>query len=297
MRDPRVPLIRARFNLGSSSDQTAYDDRVASAVAAFQKTKGLPASGILTPQTVAALGGPSPARQESDLIANMERWRWLPEDLGDRHIIVNIPEFRLRLMERGDMVHQTKVIVGKPETPTPIFSDEMETVIVNPSWTVPPSILKNEFLPGLAADPYYAERRGFKVTRRGDRISVQQPPGASNALGFIKFIFPNEHAVYLHDTPSRNLFSAERRSFSHGCVRVDQPFRLAEAIFGRDSTWSEGKLRGMIGKGERYINLRQKLPVHLTHFTLSVDEGGQLRSFDDLYGVHKKVRAALGFEA
>jgi murein L,D-transpeptidase YcbB/YkuD len=298
MRDPRVPLIRTRFNLDpAQGDQTAYDERVASAVAAFQKTKGLPASGVLNDQTVAALSSASSVRIEGDIVANMERWRWLPADMGSRYIAVNIPEFRLRVVANGDTVHQTRVIVGKPETPTPIFSDEMERVIVNPSWTVPPSILKNEFLPGLASDPLYAERRGYKVIRHGGQISIQQPPGERNALGFIKFIFPNQHAVYLHDTPNRNLFTAERRAFSHGCVRVDQPFRLAEAVFGRDSTWSEPKLRGMIGKGERYINLRQTLPVHLTYFTLSVDDHGELKAFDDLYGFNRKVRAALGLDS
>jgi murein L,D-transpeptidase YcbB/YkuD len=297
MRDPRVPLIRARFGLGpASGDQTAYDERVASAVAAFQKEKGLPASGVLTAQTIAALTSPSPARLEADLIANMERWRWLPSDLGQRHILVNVPEFRLRVVDAGDVVHQARVIVGKPESPTPIFSDEMEHVIVNPSWTVPPSILKKEFLPAMARDPYYAESRGFKVIRRGDGISVQQPPGERNALGFIKFIFPNQHSVYLHDTPSRSLFGAERRAFSHGCVRVDQPFRLAEEVLGRDGHWSEQKLRALIGKGERHVRLRERLPVHLTYFTLATDEQGRLRTFDDLYGIHRKVRAALGFD-
>jgi L,D-transpeptidase YcbB len=297
MRDPRVPLIRARFGLGpAAGDQTAYDERVASAVAAFQKQKGLPASGVLTAQTIAALTGPSPARLEGDLIANMERWRWLPADLGQRHIFVNVPEFQLRVVDAGQIVHQARVIVGKAESPTPIFSDEMEHVIVNPSWTVPPSILRKEFLPAMAMDPYYAERRGFRVIRRGDGISVQQPPGERNALGFIKFIFPNQHSVYLHDTPNRSLFGAERRSFSHGCVRVDQPFRLAEEVLGRGGPWSEQKLRALIGKGERHVRLRERLPVHLTYFTLAADEQGRLRVFDDLYGFHRKVRAALGFE-
>jgi murein L,D-transpeptidase YcbB/YkuD len=298
MRDPRVPLIRARFNLGpSSGDEQAYDERVASAVATFQREKGLPASGVLTPQTIAALGGGvSPARLEGDLIANMERWRWLPAGLGERHIMVNVPEFRLRIVQDGAVVHQTRVIVGKAESPTPIFSDELETVIVNPSWTVPPSIMKKEFLPALATDPTYAERRGYRVLRRGNRIVVQQPPGERNALGFIKFIFPNQHAVYLHDTPSRSLFSSERRAFSHGCVRVDQPFDLAEEILAPEGKWSEAKLRSLIGKGERYITLRQHLPVHLTYFTLAVDEQGRVQTFDDLYGFNRKVKAALGLE-
>ena len=299
MRDPRVPLIRARFNLGSADgDDNTYDERVASAVADFQKEKGLPANGVLTRQTIAALGGgASSARLEGDLIANMERWRWLPVELGERHIAVNVPEYRLRIVDGGEVSHATRVIVGTAKTPTPIFSDEMETVIVNPSWTIPPSIMKNEILPGMAADPTYAERRGYKVIRRGDRIVVQQPPGERNALGYVKFIFPNDHAVYLHDTPTRKLFTAERRAFSHGCVRVDQPFALAEEILKEQGSWTEKRLRGLIGKGERYIALKKRLPVHLTYFTVSVDEKGRLQTFADLYGFHKKVRAALGFDA
>ncbi|HEV2557158.1 MAG TPA: L,D-transpeptidase family protein [Microvirga sp.] len=297
MRDPRVPLIRARFKIGpAAGDAAAYDEQVASAVAAFQKEKGLPASGILNAQTLAALGGgPSPARLEGDLVANMERWRWLPTELGQRHILVNVPEYRLRLLDRGEVVHQTRVIVGKTESPTPVFSDEMEHVIVNPSWTLPPSILKNEFLPALAADPTYAERKGYRIIRRGGTIAVQQPPGERNALGLVKFIFPNDHAVYLHDTPNRSLFGAERRAFSHGCVRVDKPFLLAEAILKTEGSWPEERLRGLVGKGERYIRVRQ-LPVHLAYFTLQVDERGELKSFDDIYGFHRKVKQALGLE-
>ena len=293
MRDPRVPLIRARFQLSPTADETAYDERVASAVAGFQREKGLPPSGVLTPQTIAALGRGSPARIEGDLIANMERWRWLPADIGREHIAVNIPEFRLRIWKDGALIHQTRVIVGKPETQTPIFSGVMEYAIVNPSWNVPPSILKNEFLPRMAADPSYAAKRGYEVIRRNGQIAIRQPPGERNALGFIKFMFPNQHAVYLHDTPSRNLFSAERRAFSHGCVRVDQPFRLADVVLG--AAWSESRLRSLIGRGERMINLPERLPVHLTYFTTMVDEHGALRSIEDLYGINRRVRAALGF--
>ena len=295
MRDPRTSLIRARFGMEpTGQDDTAYDERLASAVAAFQKEHGLKASGVLDKATVAALSGPSPARLEGDLIANMERWRWLPETLGERHIFVNIPEYRLRLFDKGDMVHQTRVVVGKLESQTPIFSDEMEYVIVNPSWTIPPSIMKNEILPGLARDPSYAARRGYEVIVRNGRMTVRQPPGERNALGYVKFIFPNNHAVYLHDTPSRHLFAREQRAFSHGCVRVDQPFRLAEAVLQVQGDWSEAKLRGLIGKGERHLRLKDRLPVHLSYFTLAVDESGQLKSFNDLYGHNARVREALG---
>jgi murein L,D-transpeptidase YcbB/YkuD len=168
----------------------------------------------------------------------------------------------------------------------------MQYVIVNPSWNIPPSILKKEILPGLAADPLYAAKRGYEVIRRGDQIIVRQPPGERNALGFIKLMFPNRHAVYLHDTPNRSLFRAERRAFSHGCVRVEQPFQLAEEVLGR--SWTETRLKGLIGRGERTINLPEPLPVHLTYFTTFVDEHGELRSAADLYGHNQKVRVALG---
>ncbi len=294
MKDPRVPLIRARFNLTKdANNQTVYDERVASAVAAFQKEKGLSNTGVLNAQTVAALSGPSVAQRQSDLIANMERWRWLPADLGQRHIMVNVPEFRLQVVEGRKVVHEARVIVGKEKSQTPIFSENMKYLVVNPSWTIPPSIMKKEILPALANDPYYAARKGYKIIRRGDRITVQQPPGERNALGFVKFMLPNQHAVYLHDTPNRNLFSASKRAFSHGCVRVDKPFELAEEIMGKDGRWTEAKLRGLIGKGERYVHLTNPLPVHLTYFTLAVDEKGEVKRFEDLYGLDRKVRAAL----
>ncbi|MBQ0824009.1 L,D-transpeptidase family protein [Microvirga sp. HBU67558] len=294
MKDPRVPLIRARFNLTKDPDnQTVYDERVASAVAAFQKEKGLPDTGVLNSQTIAALSGPSVAQRQSDLIANMERWRWLPADLGQRHIMVNVPEYRLQVVDGRTVVHQTRVIVGKEQSQTPIFSETMKYLVVNPSWTIPPSIMKKEILPALANDPYYAARKGYKVIRRGDRIVVQQPPGERNALGFVKFMFPNQHAVYLHDTPNRNLFSASKRAFSHGCVRVEKPFELAEEIMGRDGKWTEERLRGLIGKGERTVQLSNPLPVHLTYFTLAIDEKGEVKRFDDIYGLDRKVRAAL----
>jgi murein L,D-transpeptidase YcbB/YkuD len=294
MQDPRVPLIRAHFNIQQGKDQTLYDENVATAVAEFQKSKGLPTNGVLNARTIAALSSQPRAVLESELISNMERWRWLPADLGARHIMVNVPEYRLRLVEDGDVVRQTRVIVGNEKSQTPIFSQDMKYLVVNPSWTLPPSILKKEFLPALAADPDYAARKGYRVVRNGNRISVQQPPGERNALGLIKFMFPNDHAVYLHDTPNRTLFSAGKRAFSHGCVRVEQPFELAEEILGQEDKWSEKKLRALVGKGERYVNLRNPLPVHLTYFTLSIDEHGALKSFEDIYGFDSKVREALG---
>ena len=300
MRDPRVPLIRARFGLdvgeATAPEQTVYDTRIAAAIADFQRANGLPASGQLTARTISVLSGGEPSRLENEILANMERWRWLPRDLGASRIEVNIPDFTLRLTRDGVTAHETRVVVGKPDTPTPVFSNRMQYVIVNPYWNVPPSILKNEMLPRLARDPSYLARRGYEVTQRKGQISVRQPPGAGNALGHIKFMFPNDHAVYLHDTPSRSLFGTPRRAYSHGCVRVDKPFALAEAVLGRANGWSEERVKRMVGGGERTIHLPQHLPIHIEYFTAWVDETGRLQLRDDIYGYSARVRAALGLD-
>lgn len=291
MRDERVPLVRARLGLGPS-EEPVFDRSTATALAEFQKQAGLPANGILSARTLAALGTPARARGEQDIVAQMERWRWLPPDLGAAHIMVNVPEFRVRVLRDGKLVHEARAIVGKPESATPIFSHKMDHVVVNPSWYVPPSILRKEFLPGLAADPNYAARRGYVVTRgRNGGISVRQPPGERNALGWIKFMFPNDHAVYLHDTPNRRLFATERRAYSHGCVRVDNPFLLADQVLGPE--WSHERLKRLIGQGERRINLPQPIAIHLVYNTHVVDADGKLTTFDDLYGFHRLVRQAL----
>jgi murein L,D-transpeptidase YcbB/YkuD len=234
-------------------------------------------------------GVPARPRLEADILANMERWRWLPVDMGRRHVWVNIPEYKLRLVKDGGSTYEARVIVGKPDTQTPVFSDEMDHAVVNPSWYVPPSIFKNEF----HSDPAYAASRGYDVVRgKNGAVSIRQPPGERNALGFIKFMFPNQHAVYLHDTPNRRLFGAEKRAFSHGCVRLDQPFRFGEFVLGAE--WTEARLKSLIGGAERSIRLPQKVKVHLTYFTVFVDQGGELRQAADLYAVNNKVRVALG---
>jgi murein L,D-transpeptidase YcbB/YkuD len=306
MSDARVPLVRDRFGLDAAKDARAYDERVASAVAGFQRAHGLKGTGILDRDTVAALERAGSSPREADLVANMERWRWLPVTLGERHVFVDIAAYTLRVVEDGRVEHTARVMVGKPERPTPIFSERMTHMVVNPSWTVPPTILRKDMLPELQADPSFAARRGLEVWRGGRRvdpaavdwskpagISLRQPPGERNALGQMKFMFPNDHAVYIHDTPSRSLFRAERRALSSGCVRVDQPFRLAQAVLEDEA--AEARLKRLIGeKGERTIMLRRPVPVHLAYFTLVVDDAGRLQSRADIYGVDEKVKAALG---
>ena len=193
-------------------------------------------------------------------------------------------------MRDGEIAHRARAIVGKPDTQTPVFSDTMEFMVVNPSWHVPQSIIRKQ----LAQDPNYYARNGYEVVRKGGNVFVRQPPGERNALGHIKFMFPNDHAVYLHDTPNRNLFNTQRRAYSAGCVRVDQPFRLAEVLLAPQDNWNEQRLRALVGKGERTIRLTAGVPVHLHYFTAFVDDEGKMQLRDDIYGHSRKVQAALG---
>ncbi|MCI0466562.1 MAG: L,D-transpeptidase family protein [Beijerinckiaceae bacterium] len=301
MRDPRVPLVRARLSVESpleaanelnGSGDILYDKKVAAAVAGFQKANGLPASGKLTARTAAALSGGQTSHLEAEILANMERWRWMPRDMGERRIEVNVPDYEASVIENGEVIERTRVIVGKEQTPTPLFSESMRYLIVNPYWNVPPSIIRNEMASRLGS----LHRQGYEVFSRGGRLVVRQPPGERNALGRIKFIFPNDFSVYMHDTPSRHLFASQKRAFSHGCVRVDAPFRLAETVLGRGNGWSEQRVRKLIGGKERYVHLPKPLPVHIEYFTAFVDESGDLQLRADIYGYSRKVRAALGLE-
>ena len=301
MRDTRVPLVRARFGLDITTseareDHLVYDTQVAGAVADYQRHHGLPASGVLTTRTVASLSGGNPKRLESEIVANMERWRWLPRDLGDSYIAVNIPDFSLDVVKGDTVVHHARVVVGKPDHQTPVFSETMKFIIVNPYWNVPLSIVKKEMMPKLAVDPNYFANHGYETVERNGETYVRQPPGDSNALGRIKFMFPNRFSVYLHDTNARGLFARDERALSHGCVRVDQPFKLAEVVLGRDRGWSEARISKMVGGDERTIMLPSPIPVHVNYFTAFVDDGGELRLRDDVYGYSAKVRAALGLD-
>jgi L,D-transpeptidase YcbB len=293
-----VPLIRARLSVDDAAESAVqdivYDTKVAAAVADFQKANGLPPSGTLTARTVAALSGAQSSHLEAEIIANMERWRWMPRNLGEARIEVNIPNYEARVIENGTVIHRTRVIVGKEATPTPIFSDTMKFLIVNPYWNVPQSIIRKEMLPKAAGDPNYFRRLGYQVSSRAGHLVVRQPPGERNALGRIKFMFPNDFSVYMHDTPTRKLFASSKRAFSHGCVRVDNPFQFAVTVLGNG--WSEQRVKKLIGGKERYVYLPKPLPVHLEYFTAYVDESGELQLRDDIYGYSHRVKAALGLE-
>lgn len=310
--DARVPALRARLNLKSAvAGDRLYDQALASAVMAFQASAGLNADGIVGAATLENLNRvESAADRRSDIIANMERWRWLPRDLGNTYVMVNIPEYVVRVVQAGSTVHQTRVVVGKPENQTPLLTHDMEYVVLNPYWNIPPSIARKEMLPNLQRDPYFLARQGMEVVRNGRVVdpgtvnwaqgvggySFRQPPGERNALGRIKFMFPNDHSVYLHDTPSKALFANDRRAYSHGCIRVQDPLKFAEVIFNLGmpgQNWTDEKIGKMLGGAERYLTLKQRIPVHLVYFTTFVDESGRLVSRDDVYGTNAQVKELL----
>src|SRR5450755_556288 len=227
MEDPRVPLLRAKLGITEHADDAHYDAKVAEAVRKFQEGAELKATGILDDRTVKALNSPKRDRQVDTVIVNMERWRWLPRDLGapsigDAYVILNIPDYTLKVMQHGAQVWTTKVVTGKPGIhATPLLTETMKFITVNPTWNVPPSIIYNEYLPALQQDPTVLDRMGLKLEHARDgSIHISQPPGEANALGRIRFNFPNKFLVYQHDTPDKNLFAREERPFSHGCMRV-----------------------------------------------------------------------------
>jgi murein L,D-transpeptidase YcbB/YkuD len=300
MEDPRVPFLRERLGV-NEGDGSVFDKVLAEAVKKFQRGRELPQTGTLSNATVEALNGPRRDRDADLLIANMERWRWMPRDLGQAYVMVNIPDYTLRVMDRGEMVWTTKVVTGQPgEKATPLLSETMKFITVNPTWNVPPSIINNEYLPALAQDPQALDRIGLKLERNRDgSVRIYQPPGEANALGRIRFNFPNKFLVYQHDTPDKHLFAKDRRAFSHGCMRVQFPDRYAEVLLNianpRDG-YTADKIRRMYGTGERDIHLTTPIPVHLTYQTAFVDDAGHLAVREDIYGRDARLLAALKSE-
>ena len=302
---------RTAFIFLADGETDAYDDELVAAVTDFQSNAGLSPDGVVGPATLAALNNVGGKISREDLIANMERWRWLPHDLGDFHVLVNIPEFRVAVVEDDQTVFSTRVVVGKPATPTPLFSNSIKNIVVNPYWNVPSSIIKGEIAPAVLRNPGYTDSHNMDLLYNGSPVSpwqvnwsqvstsnfpfrVRQRPGAGNALGQIKFLFPNKHDVYLHDTPSKSLFARSYRAFSHGCIRVENPFEFADALMANETKISRASLEAMFGPTERWVNPEKQIPVHLAYFTLRVGQDGTIRSYGDVYGHNEKLIAAMG---
>ena len=303
MKDPRVLALRQRLNIAGDKNNERYDDAVRDAVKAFQTSADLHADGNLGPNTVKALNGEKkvakgPTADPIDtVIVNMERWRWLPRNLGNPHVIVNIPDYRLTLFNDDKVYWTTRIVVGKSNLPTPLISAEMKFITVNPTWNVPPSIIENEYLPALQQDPQALERIGLKIEQDADgNVRIFQPPGAGNALGRIRFNFPNKFLVYQHDTPDKHLFARDERAFSHGCMRVQNPLTYGEKLLSLvlpNERYTEAKLQSMFGGSEININFPKNIWVHLTYQTAFVDEDGKLQLRKDVYGRDARMIAIL----
>ncbi|MDH2401709.1 L,D-transpeptidase family protein [Bradyrhizobium sp. SSUT18] len=294
VEDPRVPQLRTKLGITENASDTRYDAAVAEAVRKFQNSAEIKATGILDDKTVKAINTPKRDKQIDVVLVNMERWRWLPRDLGvpslgDAYVILNIPDYTLKVMQRGQQVWTTRVVTGKPGThATPLLTETMKYITVNPTWNVPPSIVYNEYLPALQQDPTVLQRMGLKLEQNRDgSVHISQPPGEANALGRIRFNFPNKFLVYQHDTPDKNLFARDERAFSHGCMRVQNPDQYASILLNiaqPNEKYTPERVRSMYGKSEIDLKFPTPIPVNITYQTAFVDDGGKLQFRKDVYG-------------
>ena len=311
--DPRIPDIRNILTLtgdhpgGGSGD--VYDPETVLAVSSFQMRHGLEAKGLIGKQTILALNVP-PADRARQIMLNMERWRWMPEDLGPHHFMVNLAGFELTEFENEGVVDRMDVVVGAVATQTPEFSDELEYVEINPTWTVPYSIATREMLPKLKRNPK-AYAGDFEVFMNGKLTSwgginwnaygpgkfpftFRQKPGPKNALGKVKFMLPNPHNIYLHDTPSKDKFLATARAFSHGCIRLSRPMELAYRLVGEIAGWPKEKIDAAFASGKTTrVPLPERIPVHMIYATAFEGDGGSIEFRPDVYGRDRKLNAAL----
>ena len=331
-KSDEVALLRKRLKIAAASadDEEVYGDDLAAAIKDVQKANGLRANGLITNRVRGILnaeGEPKkadPKREVDRVIANMERWRWLPENLGSFYVMNNIPEYTSEIYKNDKMVLKQKMIVGQPSWPTPILAADMTIVGMHPSWGMPPGIKMKELLPRVRSasssgfdffdqlfgggstgagaiirayklQPYCNGRAVSPDAVTADNIrncSFTQPPGPDNPLGIVKFRFPNRHDVYMHDTPERGLFAQTMRALSHGCMRVDEPKRTAEIILGEDKGWSADKVEGLFA-GSTEVQLSKPVPVYLVYFTARVGEDGKLQRYTDIYGHDERVMTAL----
>jgi L,D-transpeptidase YcbB len=294
MEDERVPQLRKKLSISENADDTRYDATVAEAVRKFQAGADLKPTGVLDDRTIKAINSPKRDRQIDTVIVNMERWRWLPRELGapsigNAYVILNIPDYTLRVMQNGAQVWTTRVVTGQPGVhATPLLTETMKFITVNPTWNVPPSIIYNEYLPAMQQDPTVLERMGLRLEyARDGSIHISQPPGERNALGRIRFNFPNKFLVYQHDTPDKHLFAKEDRAFSHGCMRVQNPDQYASVLLNitePNGHYTPEKIRSMYGQSEIDLKFPTPIPVNITYQTAFVDDAGNLQIRKDVYG-------------
>lgn len=317
--DPRVPVLRRRLHAtgeltGSNLKSSHFDDELAAAVERFQDRHGLVTDGTVGPATLEAMNVPV-AQRIRQILINMERQRWMPDSLGDPHVFVNMASFELDVVRDRRSVLNMRVVVGKPARSTPVFSDEISIIEFNPYWYVPRSIATKDLLPKVRRNPSYFASENIRVFAPGDGGMVEVPassvnwgaystnhfpfrlrqdPGEKNALGHIKFLFPNEFDVYLHDTPSRGLFARNVRTFSSGCIRVEKPEDLAVELLRSEGDWSKERIEKIIAREQRRsVQLKQPIPIHLAYVTAWSDATGTVHFREDIYGRDRLLAAAV----
>jgi murein L,D-transpeptidase YcbB/YkuD len=320
MTDARVPVLRERlrgegyFSGPDPVSPNGFDEVLEQAVKVFQDRHRLVVDGAVGPKTRRALNVPVEARVDQ-IRVNLERGRWVFRDVEDYFVVVNIAGFRVYVVRDGEFVWTGRAQVGKPYRKTPVFKSEMKYLVFNPTWTVPPTILSKDVLPAIRRDPGYLSSKNMKVLDRKRQVvdpseidwrsatgkrfpyQIRQDPGPTNALGRVKFIFPNPHFVFLHDTPSKSLFERRERTFSSGCIRVDDPFDLAEFLLADESKWNRDHIQKVLdSKRTRTVFLPKPVPTFLLYWTVSVEEEGRVRFLRDVYGRDQRVLAALNAE-
>lgn len=313
--DDRIPLLRERLaitgdltNRVSTDTSTVLSGDVLAGLVRFQERHGLAVDSVLGPNTIATLNVPVEERVRQ-IELNLERWRWLPTDLGDRYVLVNLPEFTLHAYEDAEEVLTMPVVIGAEwgGRQTPVFSDEMTHVVFRPYWNVPQSITHGEILPQARKDPSYLSRKGYELVNLqtgevrsssdvpldqiGSTYRVRQVSGPSNALGLVKFMFPNQHAIYLHDSPAKHLYDNRERAYSHGCIRLADPPAFASFVLGREG-WDAERIQQAIATPERNrVNLEQHIPVYIMYLTSFVGEDGTIFFREDLYDYDADLNA------
>ncbi len=317
VEDPEnVETIENKVSQENFSCENYFDEDLKTAVISFQKNHGLYADGIVGSMTQKFLNVSADDKIEQ-IRLNLERMRWLPRDLGEKYLLINIPEFRLKMIENNSMKLSMNVVVGERKFPTPIFSDKMSYIVLNPKWNIPQSITKKEILPKLLKDPNYLASKGIDIFEswhpNSEKIDTQeiidafiledlssipsfrltQSPSSQNPLGRMKFMFPNKHAVYLHDTPAKSLFNNARRAYSHGCIRLAKPDELLSAIAQEENGLNPAKIDSILkDNNEKSLGLNKKIPVHIVYLTSWVDEDGRLQFREDIYNydrIQKKL--------
>jgi L,D-transpeptidase YcbB len=275
-----IDAEEARLARSGAADPSLFDGDLKRAVQHFQERHAIAPDGVAGAATVRELNH-TVEDWIAELRLNLDRWRWLPNELGERYVLVNIAGFEMEVVERGHVIESMNVVVGKESTATPVFSDSIRHVVVNPYWNVPDGIMARTIAPAMARDPNYLAKHDMEVVDG----RVRQRPGPMNSLGRYKFIFPNEHDVYLHDTPDGHLFSRTERAFSSGCVRIERPRDFARLLLRLQSDRDPDSLDGIFASGkEQWIKLDRPLPVYLLYFTAWVQEDGSVRFHHDVYG-------------